>query len=1008
MSTDLLRINAGLALAPQTADPANASNGDWYYNSTLGVFRSYQNGAWGNMLSSAATTSGPLATVELDLITQPYTELQINDQSAKVFNYYDETDGPLPYNVWTQSGNMNTARPFLGGAGSQNSVVSFGGGQAGSQVATSELFNGSAWTSTGGLNTARTYTSGCGVQGAALSIGGYNGGPATGATEKFNGATWTATGSLVTGRYELGGVGTQNAALSFFGNSGSTVLADTETFNGSTWTNISSPGGTAETATVYAGTQSAALSAGGSNSGYVAITQLWNTSSWSTISATLLAAQDYSSSCGTQNSVLSFGGRNSSNAPQNIAQKFNGIAWYGTTYLPAATWGMGAGGSANLAVGFGGDGGSGTTAANETYKFFGNLQPQAKITFKGKNSFIDSSQQSSVVTAADSGVLIVEMSFAPDAGAANNQEYNDIVALGLLNYGDGLWAATGSLSTARGGAANAGTFYAGLFAGGNNAGTVYGITELFNGSMWSGAAALPIAVYGNNGLGLQNSTISARGVDTSNNFYANANYFNGVSWSAISSCNLNYSYPGACGTFGSGLLAGGSNTGSTVQTTCEIFNGSAWSITASLNTARFRNKSVGSPSSALTALGQQASTPAQVSERFNQQVWFNSGTVINMSATNSGDEPACFGSVAKAIYSGAYEQVTGNAYIGAGGFFILIADRPNGGRGAAGGGSASAGWAAGGNNTGDTSQTLCYTYTTQAPLPYTGFEFGKLTYVQSNLNTLSVAGGTTYAINYLVVGGGGGGGGDRGGGGSGGGVLPGSMNISSGTYPVVVGLGGNGGVNLSSLIGLQGQSSSFNGIVALGGGGGGDGDSGLVNGGNGASGGGGGAIIAGGGTAGLGISGQGYPGGIGVTNGSSSWCGGGGGAGGPGGNATTNNGGNGGIGIQSSISGTATYYGGGSGGSAQTGTVGTGGLGGGGPGVLDAGAGAVAGINAPANTGGGGASAGGGANKPGGNGGSGIVIISYAGSQVATGGTVTSSGGNTIHTFTSNGTLVFP
>jgi hypothetical protein len=39
-----------------------------------------------------------------------------------------------------------------------------------------------------------------------------------------------------------------------------------------------------------------------------------------------------------------------------------------------------------------------------------------------------------------------------------------------------------------------------------------------------------------------------------------------------------------------------------------------------------------------------------------------------------------------------------------------------------------------------------------------------------------------------------------------------------------------------------------------------------------------------------------------------------------------------------------------------------------------------------------------------GAGGSGIVIISYLGSQRGTGGTVTSSGGYTIHTFTSSGT----
>ena len=40
-------------------------------------------------------------------------------------------------------------------------------------------------------------------------------------------------------------------------------------------------------------------------------------------------------------------------------------------------------------------------------------------------------------------------------------------------------------------------------------------------------------------------------------------------------------------------------------------------------------------------------------------------------------------------------------------------------------------------------------------------------------------------------------------------------------------------------------------------------------------------------------------------------------------------------------------------------------------------------------------------------GGSGIVIIRYLGIQAATGGTVTSSGGYTIHTFTGDGTFQF-
>jgi hypothetical protein len=38
-------------------------------------------------------------------------------------------------------------------------------------------------------------------------------------------------------------------------------------------------------------------------------------------------------------------------------------------------------------------------------------------------------------------------------------------------------------------------------------------------------------------------------------------------------------------------------------------------------------------------------------------------------------------------------------------------------------------------------------------------------------------------------------------------------------------------------------------------------------------------------------------------------------------------------------------------------------------------------------------------------GGSGVVIVRYAGAQAATGGTITSTGGYTYHTFTASGTF---
>lgn len=277
--------------------------------------------------------------------------------------------------------------------------------------------------------------------------------------------------------------------------------------------------------------------------------------------------------------------------------------------------------------------------------------------------------------------------------------------------------------------------------------------------------------------------------------------------------------------------------------------------------------------------------------------------------------------------------------------------------------------------------------------------------------------GATQGV-YLIVAGGGGGGTQvfsSGGGGGAGGLLTGSFfaNVST-SYSIVVGSGGAVGVN--------GANSSGFGVTAIGGGwGGGSNSPGGSFGGSGGSGGGtgiGGSVSGGSGTAG-----QGFGGGIG--RGDPFSGGAGGGAGAAGGNAG-GVGGVGGIGVQSSITGTATYYagGGGGGGSNQSGgqdgqLPGAGGLGGGGYGGYGGpdGSGSVAtsGVAGTAGLGGGG---GGGArvgqygSTSGGAGGSGIVIAAYASpTQRATGGTVTTyTSGATVywvHTFTTSGTLTF-
>jgi hypothetical protein len=250
----------------------------------------------------------------------------------------------------------------------------------------------------------------------------------------------------------------------------------------------------------------------------------------------------------------------------------------------------------------------------------------------------------------------------------------------------------------------------------------------------------------------------------------------------------------------------------------------------------------------------------------------------------------------------------------------------------------------------------------------------------------------------LVIGGGGSGGGQLGisGGGGAGGFVYTFFTLNPGTYTINVGAGGN---QVTSGNGNNGQSSSLADIIAYGGGAGG----GYVNypGFDGASGGGGGAsntgtvILAGSAIYGS----QGNNGG---TGGIGTIAGGGGGAGAPGQSSVgLSKGGDGGAGLASSISGVVTYYAGGGGGSGFGGIGGTGGVGGGVNG---------SGGNPPPatpNTGGGGGGGGYNTSIKGGAGGSGIVIIRYTGLPIATGGTITSVGGDTIHTFTATGSHTF-
>ena len=256
------------------------------------------------------------------------------------------------------------------------------------------------------------------------------------------------------------------------------------------------------------------------------------------------------------------------------------------------------------------------------------------------------------------------------------------------------------------------------------------------------------------------------------------------------------------------------------------------------------------------------------------------------------------------------------------------------------------------------------------------------------------------SVAGLIVGGGGAGGQNVGGAGGGGGyeynsVIP----VTPQTYTVTVGAGGAAGAGQNN-----GANSVFSVITSYGGGAGGQAYGSYSS--NGIAGG------SGGGASGFGSAGgtgsQGGSGGAGASGAYPYATGGGGGAGGNGGSSSGSVSGNGGNGIANSISGSSvTYAGGGGGGGFSGATAGSGGTGGGGNGA----AGSLGtGGDGTANLGGGGGGSGG-SYSNGGNGGSGIVILSAptsaASNYSCTNCTITTSGGNTIYTFTSSGTWTY-
>ena len=295
----------GLRVKYLSADPANAENGQVWYNNTTGNLRvegMLLPGAWASASNSnvpglAGQSGGGNAA----------SGLVGGGDNGGGFPTWPSATQEYDGSIWTSAGNypISGQIPFAGT--SLPTLMGIGGNQNGPVVSTTASYNGSSWTGETNYPVALNAGAGAGTQTALVYTGGgtgtFGGAPLQTATNEYDGSSWTGGGAYPTGTVNLRLCGTQTAAL---GKGGTTPSYVKTTFNydGSSWTAstnmnyVQAYGG-------FGGTQTAALGAffyspeqGGADD-----SEIWDGSSW-TIGATLAAPHGNAGGFGTSSKFI--------------------------------------------------------------------------------------------------------------------------------------------------------------------------------------------------------------------------------------------------------------------------------------------------------------------------------------------------------------------------------------------------------------------------------------------------------------------------------------------------------------------------------------------------------------------------------------------------------------------------------------------------------------------------------------------------------------------------------
>jgi len=581
-----------------SSDPTTEEEGQVWYNSTSGTFKSVVNsGAWS---SGSPLTTGRNSSTSTGIQT---ASLLMGGKSAPGTPNYTSAVEQYNGTGWSNETGIPTNTIQGGGAGTTTSALYAGGFTAPpppGATATYE-YDGSSWTtSPGSLTNGRTNLGSGGTQTAALVFGGSECPvPIKKATEEYNGTSWTAVNDMGNSRYQMMGsnVGLQTASLAiggYFPPGGS--MTEVESYDGTNWTATTAlPTGEGNSARY--GIQTAAVAAGGSPSNTTSLQ--FDGTTW-TATPSLATAREENSGSGTTTAGV-IGGT----APISAnTEEYNA----GTTVVVAAAWASAP--ALNTARALGGSaipsqnagiifGGSPYTTATEQYN--GSAWTTVPGTLNTPRGYISGFGTETAAVCAGGYTT-------PAPGMDFVEEYNGST-----------WSEETNLPTTLITAGNCGTMTAGLLMGGATllpfTSGLASTTSLYDGTNWTAGNTLPAARGQGMSGGTQTAAFYAGGY--SPGYVATTIEYDGTNYSAGGDLAMGVApaptaesgFLGSIGTLTAGLAASGFPLTNSVNT----YDGTSWFTAPAYTTSRNRGMSGGTQTAAIIAGG---SAPTTATEEF--------------------------------------------------------------------------------------------------------------------------------------------------------------------------------------------------------------------------------------------------------------------------------------------------------------------------------------------------------------------------------------------------------